>query len=144
MLAIKNLVARVSGLVYEKTQRGPAGLELTLKAISHLQGGGALDFGGSEYRPADCHPLSVEKGPEDKYGWWHLSRGLYRMDFNEALDLADGESAMLTPHPRLLEAGANHNSLIFGPGEPLFVVLQVFEGGLSLKENCRTSRLNLL
>ena len=144
MLEMDELLKRVDGLVHEKTQRGPAGLELTLKAVLRLQGGGALDFGGSEYQEAETAEIAPTKGADDKYGWWSLEAGVYRLRFNESLRLEGGERALLSPHPRLLAAGGNHPSAMFGAGEELFVMLQVFAGGLRLKENCRISRLSVL
>ena len=143
MIATDALLPRINGLVYEKTQHGPAGVELTVRAVSSYAAGGALDFGGSEFRAAELLSLRPEKGPEDKYGWWHLAAGTYRLDFNETVNLQAGERAMLTAHPRLLQAGASHDAVMFGPNEALFVLLEVHQGGLSLKENCRVSRLHV-
>jgi hypothetical protein len=144
MMDIDTLLNRACGLVQEKTQRGPAGLELTLKAVYRLEGSGAMDFGGSEYRAAGACRLGCVKGPTDKYGWWHLGSGLYRLEFNESVSLQAAERALITPHPRLLQAGGRHDGVVFGPGEPLTAILQVLVSRLSLKENCRMSRLNVL
>ncbi len=144
MITTDDLVARVSGLVYEKKQRGLGGLDLTLKTLSRLESSGALDFGDSEYRTGIWLEVACEKASEDKYGWWHLSAGTYRVEYNESFDLKGTERALVTQHPRLLEAGGHHASALFAPDESPRTLLQVSEVGLSLKENCRLSRLNII
>ena len=134
---------RVQGLVHLDTQRAAAGLDLTVDEVARLTGPGALDFGGSEFEPADLTTLDPElASPGDDYGWWELAAGTYAIRYNEALALDDGQVGIIHPLPRLQRAGASHGSFVVdGAEDPVETLLTVGQGGCRLKENCRVSRL---
>lgn len=133
----------VDGLVHLETQRAPAGLDLTADAIYRVQGAGSLDFGGSEFEPAERLEVTPELAdPGDDYGWWELEPGTYVVRYNEGLELEEGQVARIYPLGRLLQAGASHPAfVVHGEVRPLETLLTVGEGGCGLKENCRVSRL---
>lgn len=135
----------LEGLVYAKTQVGARWVDLTVFEIHHFKSRGSLDFGGSEYRPAETATLTPHKlKDEDKYGWWELSEGTYLIKYNEKLvEFSDDELAEVLPHPRLLAAGGSHPAAYFSRGETLLTVLSVPPEGLALKQNCRVSRLRI-
>ncbi len=131
----------LAGIIYADRQRQKRSFDLTVKVICRLKSPGALDFGGSEFKPTE---LEVQKerrrNPGDKYGWWELSPGEYMVRFNETLSLPEGYVAMLVPHERLLRAGATHPLLFLQTGEvPSEVPLVVPSVGLQIKENARIS-----
>jgi dUTP diphosphatase len=135
----------VQGLVHEKTQVGAFWLDLTVAAVQRLTKRGTLDFGGSEFSAAESLPLrSNKRRDDDKYGWWELGDGMYRVIFNEQLNkLPDDHAAFLAPHPRLISAGASHTSSYFFQGDDLSAVVNVPQAGCALKQNCRVSRLQV-
>lgn len=138
--------ARLDGLVHLDTQRADSGLDLTVDEVARLTGPGSLDFGGSEFEPADLTTLDPELAdPADDYGWWVLEAGTYAVRFNEAIDLAEGQVGVVHPLPRLQRAGAAHAAFVVdGAEDPVEALLTVGAAGCRLKENCRVSRLLVL
>ena len=138
--------ALLEGLVHLDTQRAAAGLDLTVDEVARLTGPGALDFGGSEFEPADLTTLDPElASPDADYGWWELEAGTFAVRYNEAVALEEGQVGLVHPLPRLQAAGASHGSFVVeGARDPVDVLLTVGEGGCRLKENCRISRLIVL
>jgi deoxycytidine triphosphate deaminase len=135
----------VDGLVHYDTQATSHGLDLTAGAIHRLTGPGHLDFGGSEFAPAEHAAIEPERAhPDDDYGWWSLMGGTYRVVYNETLALPDGYVAHLTSHERLLDAGAQHPATtLTGAQDPLTTLLTVSDAGCRIKENSRISRLSV-
>lgn len=138
--------SRTHRIVHLDTQRAVVGLDLTVDAVHRVAGGGQLDFGGSEFQPADREEIPPERArPEDDYGWWRLEAGTYLIRYNEALTLETGQVGHVVPLDRLLQAGASHPAfLVHGRTDPLETLLAVGGGGCDLKENCRVSRLLVL
>lgn len=133
----------VERLVHLDTQRADSGIDLTVGAVFRVTGAGQLDFGGSEFAPADREELAPQlANPDDDYGWWKLEPGTYVIRYNEALSLGGGQRAQVFPHQRLLQAGATHAAFVVdGEHDPVETLLTVGEAGCHLKENCRVSRL---
>ncbi len=119
---------------------------LTVKSISRIIDGGALDFGGSEYGEAEVSRLQPEKrNSEDKYGWWQLSPGQYRVELNERIYPSEGTQLMLHPWSHAVAAGVTHPvELISGERSPLFTHITVGPQGLAVKENARISQVTIL
>ena len=140
----KDVETLLDGVVHSKTQVGTLWVDLTVREIHRLTKRGSLDFGGSEYSPAETVPLKAHRrSEEDKYGWWELRHGMYLLHFNESLSLPAGHTALLTPHPRLTATGSAHASTYLSAGDPLNAVLDLPQAGCALKENCRVSRLQV-
>jgi deoxycytidine triphosphate deaminase len=141
----KEAAARVRGIMQEKYQVHRYGVDLTVKSISQLDPVGQVDFGGNEYRPADQILLvPSRKRREDRYEWWDLDRGCYSVAFNETLELAEDEIALLEPEPRLLRAGGTHTlNFIRGRVDPIEILLIVGVSRLQIKQNARISCLRL-
>jgi len=131
----------LAGIIYAERQRQKRSFDLTVKVICRLKLPGALDFGGSEFKPTEVEVQKERRrNPGDKYGWWELSPGGYMVRFNETLSLPEGYVAMLVPHERLLRAGGTHPLLFLQTGEvPSEVPLVVPSVGLQIKENARIS-----
>lgn len=135
----------LEGLVYAKKQVGTYWVDLTVAEIHRFTKPGALDFGGSEYAAAETVAIGAERRAEDdKYGWWELEPGIYKLRFNEFWSsLPDNLMAFLAPHPRLLASGASHPSGYLFSGDDLSATLEVPQAGVALKKNCRTTRLQI-
>lgn len=138
--------AHVDGLLHLDTQEAAVGLDLTVASVHRVTGGGSLDFGGSEFAPAELEEVPAElEEPDDDYGWWDLQPGDYIVRYNETLTLDEDLLAHVLPLERLLRAGASHPAFTTdGSRDPLETLLTVGSGGCSLKENCRVSRLLVL
>lgn len=137
--AAKSLAA----MVYEKTQVHASSVDLTVKSILTIQSGGALDFGGSEFVPAESAAVVPEKlEPDDKYGWWSLDEGDYVLEYNEELSLPAGHIAFVQPNQRIIQGGITHDTrLIAEPEEKLLAIIRVGRAGIRIKENARVSKL---
>ncbi len=142
-LETDDVADRVDGLVHLDTQRADGGLDLTVDEVHRPTGPGALDFGESEFEPAERQPLEPELAhADDDYGWWELSGGSYLIRYNEAPALEEDETGLVFPLDRLRQAGASHEAfLVRGRRHRLETLLRVGEAGCRLKENCRVSRL---
>ena len=135
--------SQLDGIVHWPTQQADRGADLTAAAVYRLVAPGQLDFGGSEFAPADREAINPKRAhPDDDYGWWRLDAGTYLIRYNESLVLDTGSTARLFPLDRLLQAGAHHPTMMMDePHDPLETVITVGDAGCHLKENCRISRL---
>ena len=145
MLTGTEITELLSGVIHEKTQVGPYWVDLTVSEVHRYTKRGRLDFGGSEYATAQSKALHPhKKSKDDKYGWWQLHQGLYLVVYNESLSsLKAGQAAQISPHPRLLQAGAYHASSAVVAEEKFASVLHVCKAGCAIKENSRVSRLQV-
>lgn len=141
----KEAVERVRNLINAQQQVHAYAVELTAKQLYNLNPTGEVDFGGSEYVAAEQHPVPThQKHSQDRYQWWSLVHGAYQMEFNEVLELAENEIALLEPHERLLRAGAEHPALFLrGKLNPLTTLLSVTCARVQIKQNARVSTLRV-
>jgi len=140
-LRTKELEESWKNLIYPPKQLEEFTLDLTVKKIYSIKKQGTLDFGGSEYQPADLEPLSPQLEDDPKYGWWNLSKGTYIIEYNEILPKSEC-LAIAYPHQRLLHTGCYHPSFIINPSKNSQViqgVLIVNSRGVRIKENARIS-----
>lgn len=133
-------------LISPKHQQHDFETDLTVAGMDQLVSPGSVDFGGSELTPADVTELQPKKRSEDdKYGWWDLKPGSYRLRYNEKPQLGETHIAFVQPHERLIAAGATHPTFYFrGPREQMETLLTVGSAGLRVKENARVSKLLVL
>jgi hypothetical protein len=138
-----DVVDTVTNILHDDTQAHNWRVDLTVSNVYKIESGGSLDFGGSEYEQADYTEIDPEKkDPDDDYGWWHLEEGTYRIEYNEGINLNNGQLALVTTHQRLLMAGGHHSAqLISSDCDELHMQLHVGDGGLHIKENARLSSL---
>ena len=145
LLTGKDAATRIAGMISPKYQVHGYAVDLTVKNIYAVDPVGQVDFGGSEYRGAERIPIVAQsRRAEDKYRWWDLSRGAYFVEFNEALELAANEFALLEPAERLLRAGAGHGSVTLrGHVAPVEMLLDVDSHRIQIKQNARISQVRL-
>ncbi len=136
------IVVGTDGLISAKKQQGAFSLDLTVRSVSRIESGGSLDFGGSEYKPAQVTLLEpVKKSPDEPYGWWNLEEGRYLLTFNERIELSAESVIMIFSHERLLAAGASAASLAVETlHDNVPLVLHVGPQGLAIKENARVCK----
>ena len=145
LLAGKDAANRVAGMINAKYQVHRYCVHLTVKSVYSLDPVGQLDFGGNEYVPAGKIEIATQHHrPEDRYEWWDLGRGCYFIEFNETLELAENEIALLEPDERLLRAGASHVTIFLrGHVAPIETLVHVEALRLQVKTNARVSLLRL-
>lgn len=141
----ENVLKLINDIVHEDTQVQSSGVDLTVNAIYEFSGAGALDFGGSEFEPAETKRIKPEKKhPDDDYGWWHLDPGTYLIEYNESVEPGE-KTLLLTPLQRLIQAGASHASQVVSEEtDPVRILLDVGDGGCHLKENCRVTSASVV
>lgn len=139
----EDIASLVKGLISEKHQVRPYGVDLTVGKISAVKKEGDLDFGGSEEKEALTEELKpAKRTPDDKYGWWNLTAGEYIVKFNERVEVPENSLCILQPLLRTMKAGVMHPTLLLMSGEKIDeVVLLVGKSGLNIKENARISSL---
>ncbi|MFW9905906.1 MAG: dCTP deaminase [Candidatus Thorarchaeota archaeon] len=137
----KDLEESWENLVFPPKQLVGITLDLTVKRIYSLKNQGTLDFGGSEYQPADLEPLSPKLEDDPNYAFWMLSAGSYIVEYNE--NLSENEFlAIVYPHKRLLHTGCFHPSFLVYPSrnsQSIQGFLSVNIQGVRIKENARIS-----
>jgi deoxycytidine triphosphate deaminase len=141
----KQVATRLRGILNPKYQVHAYGVDLTVHQMYALDPTGRVDFGGGEYTPAGKVPLGTQpQRPDDAYEWWDVGRGSYLVEFNEALELADDEIALVEPNDRLLRAGAAHAPVLLrGRVEKIEVLLNVNLLRVQIKQNARVSHLRI-
>ena len=145
LLAGKDAATRISGIIHPKYQVHGLSVHLTVRKVYAVDPVGQADFAGSEYVPAGKIEIApLRRRPEDRYAWWDLSRGCYFAEFNESLELAEDEIALLEPEERLLRAGAAHVPMFLrGRVAPVEALLQVEALRVQIKQNARIARLRV-
>ncbi|MDQ1253122.1 MAG: dUTP pyrophosphatase [Euryarchaeota archaeon] len=122
-----------------ETQIQPNGLELTLKEVKTIEGAGAVDFDNSERIVPDANTL--EFGSD---GWIYLPEGIYKVIFNEIVNIPMNLAAIAKPRSSLLRCGATLETAVWDAGyrgrsESMLVVYNT--AGFRLKRNARIMQL---
>lgn len=126
----------VDGMVHPETQVHDGAVDLTVDRVLVVDEPAHLDFGGSELqRPATTAIEPETRHPDDDYGWWSLTPGLYLFEYNERLA---EPPAFVQPRDALLAGGGIHPS---GWVTELDWLGCSLGAGLELKENARVSTL---
>lgn len=138
-----DLTRFVEGIVHEPTQTEGRGLDLTVDAVSRVTEPGRVDFGGGELEAAGTEPVGTGlRDPEDDYGWWELSEGVYLLEYNERLAAPPDLTLVLQTREAVRVRGAFHPTLHLDGERPLSgVPFTVGGAGVRLKENARVSTL---
>jgi len=141
LLSGKKVKKYVNGIIHEETQLVEKGVDLTVDSIARPAAATDLDFGGGEEKFGEPEKINPEKRNEDdKYGWWNLEEGIYIIEFNEEIDVAEAMGTVV-PLARLTRGGSFHGTTVFSGPLENNPVLSVSPAGLNLKENARISRL---
>lgn len=147
LLQSDELPEHIESLIHLETQQHDKHIDLTVDTIFQYHKTGALDFGGSEFEPAEKRTLAPQKrNTGDDYGWWHLSEGTYQAVFNEMLKDFEDTIALLTPHRHARQTGIIANTTVVSdPQEEnrLTMNFTVPQIGCNIKENARFATLYL-
>lgn len=147
ILQSDELSDHLKSIIHKDTQQHDNHFDLTVAEIHQFTEAGSLDFGGSEFQPAQKRILEPQKKNEDDdYGWWHLRRGSYQATMNEQTKDFGDSIALLVPHSHAQQAGIIANTNILSDSEEKKVTMnfRVPEAGCNIKENARFAVLYML
>lgn len=131
-----------------ETQLTPNGFDLTAAAIFKFDTAGALDFSNKERVLSVASEIMPQKeNAKDKFGWWHLQKGVYKVKTNETVNLPNDLVALAFPRTSLLRMGGfTHHGVwdagFIGRGE--FILAVENPHGIKLKQNARVAQLIFL
>lgn len=137
------------GLITEyinlEKQLAPNGIDLTVGKIYEFDAPGSLDFSNSErVVPQGKEITPQKKNQEDKYGWWNLAKGAYKIRTNEAVNLPNNLAALCFSRTSVLRMGALTQNGVWdagfsGRGE--FILVVENPEGINIKQNARVVQL---
>jgi len=138
----KNLVENYINL---ETQLTPNGFDLTVAGVAAFAAIGTLDFSNQERKlPAARDILPKKNKARDKYGWWILKKGAYKVITNEVVNLPGDLVAMAFSRTSLLRMGGftQHGVWDAGfKGKSEFILIVENPKGIKLKQNSRIAQL---
>lgn len=139
------LLNQIKNVISEKHQLHGKELHLTVSTVSKIQSKGAIDFGGSEEKEANITQLEpIKINPEDKYGWWKLDQGSYRIEVNENINLKDNIIAIVGSLPRTIKAGGTVIPNIITSQDNKITLHLLTTKGINIKENARIAKLIII
>ncbi len=148
---LKKLILKkglIEGYINLEIQLTPNGFDLTVEKVFNFKKGGTLDFSNKErVIPEAKEILPKRKNPQDKFGWWNLKRGVYKIRTNEIINLPLNLVALAFSRTSLLRMGAFSQHGVWdagfsGKGEFILVVENPY--GVSLKQNSRIAQIVFL
>ena len=126
-------------------QLTPNGFDLTVGGIFEFRGSGALDFSNKERVVPGTREIKAKKKKlKDKFGWWHLKSGAYKIRTNETVNLPNNLIAVAFTRSSLLRMGAFTQTAFWDAGfkgKSEFILVVKNPGGLRLKQNARIIQL---
>ncbi|MDD2703256.1 MAG: deoxyuridine 5'-triphosphate nucleotidohydrolase [Candidatus Omnitrophica bacterium] len=135
----------ITGYLDLGTQLTPNGFDLTAGSIFEFESGGAVDFSNKERVLPDVRELMPQKtGPQDKYGWWQLKKGAYKIKTNETVKLPNSLIGIAFPRSTLLRMGAYTQTGVWDAGfqgKSEFILLVENPLGIRVKQNARIVQL---
>src|SRR3989304_5207289 len=126
-------------------QLTPNGFDLTVEKVSEFDTAGALDFSNKERKVPEGREIPPHKeNPQDKFGWWNLKKGAYKIRTNETISLPKDLIAVSFPRTSLLRMGGFTQNGVWdagfrGKGE--FILLVENPNGIRLKQNARINQI---
>jgi dUTP pyrophosphatase len=141
----KNLI---EGYISLKHQSAPNGFDLTAGEIFAFDMQGALDFSNKERIIPEGKKIKLSKrNPEDKFGWWKLKRGAYKIVTNEVCNFPRDLIGLGFSRSSLLRIGAFTQHGVWDAGfhgKSEFILVVENPKGLRLKQNARLAQLIFL
>ena len=141
----KNLIGEYINLDKQLT---PNGFDLSVSKVFEFDSAGDLDFSNSErVVPQGKELIPKKRKEEDKYGWWYLPKGAYKIRTNETVNLPNNLAALGFTRTSLLRMGVLTQNGIWdagfkGKGEFILVVSN--SHGINIKQNARVIQLMFL
>ncbi len=120
-------------------QLQPSGFDLSMESVEEFLGGGAVDFSNKERVIAETKPVEP-----DSEGWIHLTKGVYKVIYNEVVKMPLNVAAIARTRSTLLRNGAEVGTAVWDPGYEgrSSSMLTVHNPhGLRLKKDARVAQL---
>ncbi|MCM8782256.1 MAG: deoxyuridine 5'-triphosphate nucleotidohydrolase [Candidatus Omnitrophica bacterium] len=137
--------ALITDFINLETQLTPNGFDLTVRAIFEFDNAGRLDFSNKERAiPQGKEILPQKERPEDKFGWWNLKKGAYKILTNEIVNLPNDLMAIAFPRSSLLRMGAFCQNAVWDAGfkgRSEFILIVENPFGIKIKQNARLIQL---
>ncbi|MBN1913952.1 MAG: deoxyuridine 5'-triphosphate nucleotidohydrolase [Candidatus Omnitrophica bacterium] len=138
----------ICGYIDLKTQLTPNGFDLTVENIFSFDSSGSLDFSNKERVLPKVKELKARrKKPADKFGWWHLKKGAYKVRTNESVKIPLDLVAVAFSRSTLLRMGAFVQNAVWDSGfegKSEFILVIENPRGIKVKENARLNQLVFL
>ncbi len=135
----------VEGYMDLEKQLTSNGIDLTVTEVSKFLKAGFLDFSNKERVIPETKIITAKKKKaKDKYGWWNLAQGTYKVKTNEIINLSNELTALAFSRTSILRMGCFTAHGVWdagfsGRGE--FTLSVENKKGLNLKENARIVQL---
>lgn len=145
---IKKLIEQqklIDGYVNLDVQLTPNGFDLTVGRVFEFNSIGSLDFSNKErVIPEGKELIPQKQRSEDKFGWWDLKKGAYKIRTNETLNLPNDLAGLALSRTSLLRMGAFTQNGVWdagfaGRGE--FILVVESPQGIRIKQNARLIQL---
>lgn len=131
----------VSGYINLDIQLTPNGFDLSCGQVFEFASRGALDFSNSERVVSYEKEVKPRKlKPKDKFGWWNLKKGAYKIRSNETINLHNELIALATPRSSLLRNGVFTQTAVWDAGfkgRSEFILVVENKNGVKIKQNAR-------
>lgn len=147
MLNIKEIerLIKKQGLIKDyinlDVQLTPNGLDLTVAKIYEFGSAGVIDFSNKERNIPPGREIALKKKSRlDKFGWWILKAGAYKIRSNESFNLPNDLIAIAFTRSSLLRNGSFTQTGVWDAGfkgKAEFILIVANKNGLKLKQNAR-------
>lgn len=137
----------INSIIHQETQQHITHFDLTVSSIHKYTKAGSLDFGGSEFKPAEKEIIKPQKNKGDDYGWWNLPQGHYQATMNETIKETEDTIAFIGLHDHARRSGIISNASLHTTKRsinPITVNFTTPGPGCNIKENARLAVLYLL
>lgn len=135
----------IEGYINLEVQLASNGFDLTVESVFEFKDAGALDFSNKERVVPEAGELQPKKNVlEDKFGWWNLKKGAYKVRTNEVINLPNDLIALGFSRTSLLRMGSftQHGVWDAGfKGKSEFILVVDNPKGMRLKQNARIAQL---
>jgi len=148
---IKKLIEEnklVENYIDLETQLTPNGIDLTAAEIYDFDSAGAVDFSNKERAMCEFARIEpVRNDEKDKFGWWQLKQGAYKVKTNEVVNMPNNLIATASTRTTLLRMGAHTAHGIWDAGfrgKSEFLLIVENPLGILIKQNARVAQLMFL
>ncbi|MHC1573086.1 MAG: deoxyuridine 5'-triphosphate nucleotidohydrolase [Candidatus Syntropharchaeales archaeon] len=142
VLSRSRLSKLVDGMIDPDLQIQPNGVDLTLMTVERIVDAGAVDFDNSNRKISSSVKLSF-----DESGWIELKQGVYKIIFNEWVEIPLDCMAIAFPRSSLLRCGVTIETAVWDSGysgrsEALLLVMN--PAGFRVKRGARLLQMVFL